>query len=515
MKRRDETGRPAEPAAPSRRGKWLVFGAVAPGTFAILVDEFGINQAIPPIAASFNATIPAVQWVVLAYLLTAGALLLPLGRVADILGHRRVYLVGLVIFTGGAVLAGFSPNLVTLVLSKGVQAAGAALIQAASLPIIVAAFPSVERGKAIGLFVGVLALGALFGPVVGGGVVSWLGWRFFLFMSVPLGLLALSLAIKVLGAGPSTDLERAQKGERSFDWIGAALGTTALAVFLLVVTRGNDLGWGSPITIAGFVAVVLLAVAFVAWEGRTRNPILPLAMLTTPVVMIGQAAMFLTVLGNTALFFLLPFYLQDVTGMSPLVSGLVVAVVPATFIMTGPWAGALSDRWGWRRFISVGMAGACVAMLILSRIGPDTSVAAVVGALALMGWALGFVFPPAQNAVFGAVDADKRGILTAFVNMGRNIGQLSSIAIGAAIVTGTMASLGYEASLDAVKQGEQGVAVAFTMGLSRAFVVGAVVIFVGFLVSLLPPTGWRALRGHLRLGSRSPAHDAGESLSAP
>ncbi|MDA1189746.1 MAG: MFS transporter, partial [Chloroflexi bacterium] len=152
-----------ETTTPPRRiptaRKWLVFAAVAPGIFVTLLDEIGVNQAVPRIATHFNATIPDVQWIVLAYLLTVGALLLPIGRVADMIGHRKIYLAGVSIFALGGLLAGFSQSVLMLVLFKVMQGTGAAMIQATGLPIITSAFPTAQRGRAIGGFVGVLAMG--------------------------------------------------------------------------------------------------------------------------------------------------------------------------------------------------------------------------------------------------------------------------------------------------------------------------------------------------------------------
>ncbi|MBM3945143.1 MAG: MFS transporter, partial [SAR202 cluster bacterium] len=447
----------------------------------------GINQAVPRIATHFNATIPDVQWIVLAYLLTVGTLLLPIGRLSDMIGHRKVYLAGVTVFALGGLLSGFSQSVLMLVLLKVMQGAGAAMIQATGLPIITSAFPSSQRGRAIGAFVGVLALGAIFGPVVGGGVVTVLDWRWFFFMSVPIGLVSVVAALRVLGTtSPLTHGGQAMTSAGRFDWMGAGMATGALTLLLLIVTQGNNLGWLSPLVIGGFIAVAVLATAFVIWELRCAHPLMPMALFKNRTFQIGQAAMFFTVLGNSVLFFLIPFYLQDVLGLSPVLSGTVIAAVPLAFITAGPLVGTLSDRWGWRRFVPFGLAFACIALVLLSRVTLDSPLALVVASLALMGLGLGFIFSPSQNAVYGTVEPDRQGVVTAFINMARNTGQLSSIAVGTAIVTATMGSLGYEASLDVVKEGDLNVAGAFITGMSRAYLTGAIVLFIGFLISLAP-----------------------------
>ena len=468
--------------------KWAVFGAVAPGVFVTLLDEIGVNQALPSIADHFDATIPDVQWIVLGFLLTVGALMLPVGRFSDIVGHRRVYTVGLAVFTLGALLAALAPSLVVLILFRVLQGAGAAMVQATSLPIIATSFPPHERGKGIGLFMGVLAFGAICGPVVGGGVVSFLEWRFFFLLSVPIGVASTFLALRVLTLRPPPAGAGGPDGRTpGFDWLGAGLATTTLTLFLLVVSFGNEVGWRAPATLAGFAVVAGLIAAFLAWETRASSPLLPLALFKNRVFLIGQAVMFLVVTGNSSTFFLVPFYVQDVAGRSPALSGLIVAGLPAAFITTGPVVGALSDRWSWRLFVPVGMAAGCAAMALLSRTTEDTPLAYVAGDLALLGFGMGFIFSPAQNAVYGSIKAGQEGIVTAFVNMARNAGQLSSVAVGAAIVTATMAANGYEPSLDALRESlDTGIEAAFVSGMSRAFAVGAGVIFVGLLISLWP-----------------------------
>ena len=472
--------------------KWVVFGAVAPGIFITLLDEFGLNQAVPPIADHFDATIPEVQWVVLSYLLTVGALLLAVGRLADMAGHRRIYLAGVVVFTIGAVLAGSTPNIEALIAFKVFQGVGAAMIQATSVPIITSAFPTAERGKALGMFTAVLALGAIAGPVVGGGAVTLLGWRAMLYLAAPVGIVSIYLAVRFLGL---TDMRRspragegqAEEARRGFDWLGAGLSTAALVVFLLTVSNGNQAGWFSPTAIGGFVLVGALILIFVGWEIRTSSPLLPLEMFRNGTFLVGQATMFLMVLGNSAIFFLMPFYLQQVAGLSPVLGGLVVSAVPVAFLTSGPLVGHLSDRLGWRRFVPFGLALGLGSMLLLSRLSADSPIWWSVAAMALMGFGLGFIFSPAQNAIYGVVRPELQGVVTGFINMARNAATLSSIAVGTAVVTATMGSLGYEPSLEAVREsGVAGIGDAFMRGMSQAFLIGSMVVAAGLVISLVP-----------------------------
>ena len=479
--------------------KWVVFGAMAPGVFMTLLDEFGLNQAVPAIADHFDATIPDVQWVVLGFLLSVGALLIPVGRLADIVGHRRLYLVGVVIFTVGALLAGSTPSLQALVGFKVFQGAGAAMIQATSVPIITSAFPTGQRGRALGLFMGVIALGAIAGPVIGGGAVTLLGWRAMLYLAGPVGAVSAVLAVRVLGTtdprpravtgrGSSESApQEARRGLRSFDWPGAGLSTAALVLFLMTVSSGDRLGWSSPWIIGGLAAVGTLVAVFVAWELRSREPMIALGLFRNGTFSVGQTTMFLMVLGNSLIFFLLPFYLQDIAGLTPLLSGLVVSAVPVAFLSTGPLAGHLSDRMGWRLFVPAGLSVGLASMLMLTRLSIDSPIWWTVVTMLMMGFGLGFIFSPAQNAIYGVVGPGRQGVVTGLINMARNSATLSSIAIGTAIVTATMGGLGYEPSLDAVREvADAGIEDAFMSGMTRAFLVGAGVVALGLIVSLLP-----------------------------
>jgi len=469
--------------------------------FMTLLDEFGLNQAVPAISEHFNATIPDVQWVVLGFLLATGALLLPVGRLADMVGHRRLYLAGIVIFTVGALLAGSSPTLSALIGFKVLQGVGAAMVQATVVPIITSAFPSTQRGKALGMFMGVLALGAIAGPVVGGAAVTLLGWRAMLYLAVPVGAVSIVLAVKVLGISEperqdivgtddEVDLDTSSDTEKSvgsFDWAGAALSTIILVLLLLTVSNGNSLGWASAVVIGGFVAVGALVIAFVVWEMRTSDPMLPLGAFRNPTFLIGLAVMFLIVLGNSGIFFLLPFYLQEVAGLTPVLSGLVVSGVPIAFLTSGPLAGHLSDRVGWRLFLPIGSALGLTSMVLLTRLTVDSPIWWSVLTMLLMGFGIGFIFSPAQNAIYGVVKPGGQGVVTAFINMARNTATLSSVAVGAAIVTATMGSLGFEPSLDAVKEvGQEGIKDAYMQGMTRAFLVGAGVLALALVVTLLP-----------------------------
>ena len=466
--------------------RWIFFAAAMPGILLTLMDEFGIHQAIPVITDNFNATIPESQWIALGYLLSTGALLMPAGRFADRIGYKRLYFYGLLVFVVGALLSGFAPSLLTLILFKVLQGVAAAMIQATTIPIIISKFTN-DRGKVLGAFGFLMALSAIFGPVIGGGMVTLLSWRAFMFLSVPLGLISIVLAWFILNIF-DRDSTSVDKIKDKFDWVGVMLSTGSLLLLLLTLSKANDFGWGSHFTIVGFIITGVLLVSFIIWESKFEFPLLPLHLFLNGTFLTGQIGMFLVVLGNSCIFFLLPFYIQDLKGYEAFISGLVIAGLPLGFLVTGPTIGVLSDRYpsGWKIFLPFGLTFSAISMLLLSILSTDSSIWLAFTYCFMMGFGIGFIFMPAQNAIYGIIDQKDQGVVTGFINMVRNSSTLTSIAVGTAIVTSVMASQGYPASLDAVREGTiAGIHNSFLSGMTTTFLIGFFVIALGVLITVV------------------------------
>jgi EmrB/QacA subfamily drug resistance transporter len=466
--------------------RWVFFVAAMPGILLTLMDEFGIHQAIPVITDNFNATIPESQWIALGYLLSTGALLMPAGRLADRIGYKRLYFYGLLVFVFGALLSGFAPSLLTLILFKVLQGVAAAMIQATTIPIIISKFTN-DRGKALGAFGFLMALSAIFGPVIGGGIVTLLSWRAFMFLSVPLGLISIVLAWFVLNIF-DRDSTSVDEIKDKFDWVGVMLSTGSLLLLLLTLSKANDFGWGSYFTIGGFIITGVLLVSFIIWELKFEFPLLPLHLFLNGTFLTGQIGMFLVVLGNSCIFFLLPFYIQDLKGYEAFISGLVIAGLPLGFLVTGPTIGVLSDRYpsGWKIFLPFGLTISAISMLLLSILSTDSSIWLAFIYCFMMGFGIGFIFMPAQNAIYGIINQKDQGVVTGFINMVRNSSTLTSIAVGTAIVTSVMASQGYPASLDAVREGTiAGIYNSFLEGMTTTFLIGFFVIALGVLLTVV------------------------------
>ena len=466
--------------------KWWIFGAVSLGMFVSVLDQTGVNIALPRIADHFDATIPAVQWVSLGYILTIGSLLLPMGRLSDMIGRKRVYVTGFAVFVLGAVLAGSSTTLLGLILFKICQGVGGAMIQANGMAIVTSTFSPTERGKIIGLFITVVGMGAIAGPVLGGVVVSLLDWRYVFFTVAPLGVLSMAAALIVLEGRPATGAGQTDR-RPGFDWLGAVLFATAIVVFLLVMTNAYRVGWGSPLVVGACVGVAALVFFFLWWERRAPDPMLALELFKRRLFSIGSSASFLGFLGGASVFFLMPFYLQEVLGYSAGEAGLIIAPSALCMGLAGPIAGRLSDKYGWRRFSILGLVIFGAALLLLSQLSETAPLWLVMLALVMQGGGMGIFYSPTASAVLSTVEKARYGVATAFLNLVRNTGGVAGVGLATTVVTATMASKGYEPSLSAISSGvgDAGLKAAFTQGLQTAFLVMAGCIALAILICFL------------------------------
>ena len=339
----------------SRHYKWWIFWTIATGTFFSVIDHGSVLIALPGIESHFDATLESVQWVVVAYALTISVLLLPMGRLGDVVGRRKVYVAGTAIFVLGSLGSTFAPDLSILIACRVLQGVGSGMVQGCGMGMFIAAFPDSERGKALGMHLSMVGLGAIAGPALGGFLVAWLGWQWVFFVNVPTGTIVFALSWLLLERGPNSVRDR--QGERgAFDWIGAGLSGVILLVMLLVVGNGNALGWLSVLAIVGGVSVVVLSAAFVWWELRTKSPMLELRLFANRIFGLGVAAAWLSFFGTSAARFMMPFYLQRVLSYSPEQVGLMMIPAALCMVVIGPFSGRLSDRFGWQAFTIGGIS---------------------------------------------------------------------------------------------------------------------------------------------------------------
>lgn len=459
-----------------------MYSAIALGLFVSVADHGSVAVALPSIANEFRTDLPTVQWVMIAYALTISSLLLPMGRLSDIVGRKRMYVVGFTIFLVSALLCAVAENVVTLIASRVLMGLGASMTQATATAILLSSFDESERGKALGLQISAVGSGAVGGPAIGGFVVDAFGWRGVFILTVTLALVAIIVAQVVLNRmktdGPIS-------GGR-FDLVGALTSTAILVVFLLAMSNGSEMGWRTPPIIAGFVVVVGLAGFFTYWELRNRSPMLDVSLFRHRVFAIGVVASVISFMSISSVRFLLPFYLQAVLGYSPGRVGLVL--VPAAFamIIMGPLGGRLSDRYGWTQFNVGGLLFTAAGLFILSRATEASPVWLIVLGTVTQSIGTGTFNAPNNSSILSVVERSKYGVMSGFLNLVRNTANITGIAVATTVVVTVMGAQGFEPSLAAVSEsGAQGVLGAFTSGMKTAYLAMAGLVFVGAALSVL------------------------------
>ena len=468
--------------AQSANYKWWAFGAVSMGTFANVVTYGSTGVALPTIAEHFGTDLPTAQWVVIGQVLAISALLLPMGRLSDIVGRKQVYLTGMVIFILSAALAGSSPNIMMLIFSKVLEGSGQAMTQGTSIAIVTSLFATNERGKALGTHMSIVGAGSLTGPALGGLLVSGLGWRWIFYFNILTGLLAIIAVLIVLEKRLFH-----QEGQRpKFDWLGAALSTGMLLTFLLAISNGYRSGWASPPIVAALLSFVGLLGAFIWWELRTPAPMLDLRVFESKLFSLGVSAAAIAHLGSGSALFLIPFYLQSVLGYSPGQVGLILVPKALATVIVGPVSGRLSDRYGWRIFNVGGLALAAMGMFLLARADETSSLGFVMAAMLIAFLGTATFMSPNTNSIISTVEQRRLGIVSALINLVRNSAQVIGIAVATTIVVATMASMGFESNLGVVSEAsDPGVLHAFTSGLRTVFVVMGGLLLLGMVVSAI------------------------------
>ena len=349
-----------------------MFAAVGLGSFTGVMTFGTVNVALPTIAGYFETDLPTVQWVVIAQTLTVSALLLPMGRLSDMVGRKQVYIAGLLLLMGASVFAASSQSVLMLVMSRVVQGMGAAMTQGTGMAMITSVFPANERGKGIGTHMSVIGAGGMVGPVIGGLLVSALGWRWVFLVNLPLASIALLGALLLMD---SKLFFRERRGAR-FDWQGAALSTAALVTFLMLMTNGYRLGWTSPIIVSAAALFAALLAGFVWWELRASAPMLDMSLFRRRVFSMGVLASFVSFLSVASVRFIMPFYLQGALRYAPRQVGLIMLPTAITMTIMGPIAGRLSDRYGYRAFNVAGLLMASAGIFTISRVSEADPAAA-------------------------------------------------------------------------------------------------------------------------------------------
>src|SRR5213592_959313 len=453
-----------------KRTTWWTFAITSTALFMVTLDNLVVTTALPVIREDLHAGLSGLEWTVNAYTLTFAVLLITGAALGDRFGRRRMFVIGLAIFTGASAAAALSPSIEWLIAARAVQGVGGAIVTPLTLTILSAAVPAERRGLVLGAWGGISGLAVAIGPLVGGAVVEGISWQWIFWLNVPIGLVLAPLAFLRLreSHGPAGRL----------DLGGLALASAGLFGIVWGLVRADSVGWGSPEIVGSFVAGSVALALFTLWELRARAPMLPMRFFRNRAFTLTNVASLFMFFGMFGSIFLLAQFFQTVQGYSPLAAGVRILPWTAMPIFIAPIAGALSDRIGGQRIMGVGLGLQAAGLAWISTVStPTTPYSDVVIPFFVSGTGMGLFFAPVANVVLSAVRPEEEGQASGAANAIRELGGVFGVAVLASIFAHYG---GYLSAQD------------FVDGLRPAVWVGAAVVGVGSVLAFLVPSPARA-----------------------
>jgi EmrB/QacA subfamily drug resistance transporter len=453
----------------SRTSRWTL-AIVSIGLFMVVLDNLVVNVALPSIHRDLNASIQALEWTVNAYVLSYAVFLLTGSAVGDRFGRKRMFTAGIALFTVASAAAAIAPTTGLLIAARAIQGLGAAIVTPLTLTLLADAFPSQRRGVAIGVWSGISGIAVALGPLVGGAVVQAASWHWIFWLNVPIGIALVPLAV--------TRLAESRGPSRRLDLRGLALVSSGLFGIVYGLVRSQSQGWTSLEILVALGAGAVLVAAFVAYELRARDPMLPMRFFTTRSFAVTNGVSLAMYFGMFGSIFFLSQFLQNVLDNSPLQAGVKLLVWTGATMVVSPLAGFFSERYGSRPFMVVGLGLQAVALGWLATLASvDMSYASMIVPFVFAGAGMSLVFAPAANAVLSSVKTYQAGQASGATNAIRELGGVLGIAVLATVFTGN---------------GGYGSPEAFVHGLVPAMWVGVAVLAAGAVLAAALPFSTRA-----------------------
>jgi EmrB/QacA subfamily drug resistance transporter len=448
--------------------KWWTLVSVAFALFMIMLDNTVVNVALPSIRRDLGISLSSLEWVVSGYALSFAVLMLTGGKLADMFGRRRIFIIGLLVFALASLACGLATGAAFLIVARVVQGVGAAFMLPATLSIITATFPPKERGTALGIWAGVSAVALAIGPLVGGLIAEHIGWNWIFYINVPVGLLGIVAALVVIRE--SKDMSHEQR----LDAPGLIASGVAFFAVVFALIESSRYGWGSATILGLFALAVVAIVMFVAVESRQRLPMFDLGLFRNGTFVGANIVALLVTLAMFGVFFFISLYMQNVRGYSAVEAGATFLPMTLLIIFLAPVAGRFSDRLGSRGLMSGGMTLTAVSLLLFARLEPHSSFWVIFPALIVGGAGMALVMTPMTAAAMSAVPINKAGVGSGMLNTFRQVGGALGIAVMGAILSNRQTAQ-LHAGATRVE--------AFMSGLHEALYVGAAVAFGAALVA--------------------------------
>ena len=456
------------PSTTSKAGWTLAVTGIA--LFMTALDSLVVGVALHSIRLDLGGSLEGLEWTVNAYTLAFAVLLLTGAALGDRFGRKRMFIVGTAIFTAASAIAALSPSIEALIAARALQGIGAAIVTPLTLTLISEAFPEERRATALGIWGGLTGLGVALGPFVGGAVVEGIAWQWIFWANVPIGIVLVPLAARLLSESHGPD--------RALDLPGLALATGGMFALTFGLIRGESLGWTSAVVVAALAAGVVLLVAFVRWELTTKTPMLPMGFFRSRAFSAANGLSFAMFFGAFGAIFLISQFFQTAQGFGPFEAGARTLPWTGMPMIVAPLAGVLATRFGTRPVMATGMVLQAIGLgwmaLVFEASVPFSE---LIAPFALTGIGMALVFPTAPEAVLAAVRAREAGKASGATNAIREVGAVMGVAVLASVFT---ANGGYESPE------------AFTTGLVAALPIAVVVLAAGALLALLTPGRSRA-----------------------
>ncbi|WP_303870821.1 MFS transporter [Acetobacterium wieringae] len=456
------------------KNKWPILLIVVMSTFMATLDSSIVNVALPQMARAMDVDTAQIQLVVTSYLIVIVGIILVFGKLGDMLGKTKIFTFGIALFTLGSLLCGIAGSFPVLIGARIVQAIGAAATMANNQGIITQVFPATERGKALGFTGTSVALGSLVGPGLGGIIVGAASWEYIFLINVPVGIVVLFFAFKLLPRSNKKVTDR-------LDLVGAVLFLFSIVPLFVALGQVPSLGFANPLILIGFVVSIGSFIAFIMVEQKRENPLIPLAIFKNKLFSLSIFCAFITFVGLFCNSIIQPFYLQDVMTYSPEQAGLIMMIFPLILTVLAPLSGHVSDKIGSELLTFIGLMLISLGLFLMSTLTEQSSLMTMVVFIVILSVGMGLFQSPNNSLIMSTVGRHQLGIAGSINALVRNMGMVCGIALATTLLYGSMSGeLGYRVT-DYVA-GQNGV---FINGMRIVYLTAAVICLGGAFLTLL------------------------------